>query len=296
MSFRSGFAAIIGRPNAGKSTLLNSLVGQKITIVSPRSQTTRNCIRAIVNGEDYQLVFLDTPGIHKPQNKLGQYMMRAQREAQEGCDVIVAMVTADDRFGPTDEAMLEGLREAQCPCIAVINKMDAADPELLKSVRSSLEKYTFLESVHCISALTGEGLSELLGTLVGLLPEGEAFFPPELVTDYPERFLASESIREKLLELLRDEVPHGVGVQIVQMKERANGDVYILADILCERKSHKGIIIGKGGSMLRTAGAAARAELEEALQCKVYLELFVKVQQDWRDSEKALKQLGYTQE
>ncbi|MDD6204708.1 MAG: GTPase Era [Firmicutes bacterium] len=294
MSYKSGFIAIVGRPNVGKSTLLNRIIGQKIAIVSPKSQTTRNCIRAIYNGEDCQMVFLDTPGIHKPQNKLGQYMMRSQRQAQDGCDAIVAMVTADDFFGPTDAAMLENLRATDCPCFAVINKMDAASPELLARTEQKLRQYDFLAGIIGISAVTGEGVDALLEALLGVLPEGEPFFPPDMVCDYPERFLAQEIIRERMLELLKDEVPHGVGVNIVQMRQRDNGKLYILADIFCERKSHKGIIIGKGGAMLRQIGTGAREELERVLDTGVYLELFVKVQEDWRNTEQSLKQLGYT--
>jgi len=294
MGFRSGFITIVGRPNVGKSTLLNRIMGQKIAIVSAKSQTTRNCIRGIYNTDNCQMVFLDTPGIHKPQNKLGEYMMRTQREAQEGCDAIVAMITADDFFGPTDTSMLENLKGVGCPCYAVINKMDVADPVLLVQAKERLKEYPYLKRVFSISAASGEGVDELLKELESILPEGPAFFPEDMVCDFPERFLAQEVIREKMLELLKDEVPHGVGVQIVKMQERANGKIYILADIFCERKSHKGIIIGKNGAMLRTIGTNARKELEELLEAGVFLELFVKIQEDWRNIERNLKQMGYT--
>ncbi|MBR3751145.1 MAG: GTPase Era [Clostridia bacterium] len=294
MGFRSGFITIVGRPNVGKSTLLNRIMGQKIAIVSAKSQTTRNCIRGIYNTDNCQMVFLDTPGIHKPQNKLGEYMMRTQREAQEGCDAIVAMITADDFFGPTDTSMLENLKGVGCPCYAVINKMDVADPVLLVQAKERLKEYPYLKRVFSISAASGEGVDELLKELESILPEGPAFFPEDMVCDFPERFLAQEVIREKMLELLKDEVPHGVGVQIVKMQERANGKIYILADIFCERKSHKGIIIGKNGAMLRTIGTNARKELEELLEAGVFLELFVKIQEDWRNVERNLKQMGYT--
>ena len=284
----------MGRPNVGKSTLLNRIMGQKIAIVSAKSQTTRNCIRGIYNTDNCQMVFLDTPGIHKPQNKLGEYMMRTQREAQEGCDAIVAMITADDFFGPTDTSMLENLKGVGCPCYAVINKMDVADPVLLVQAKERLKEYPYLKRVFSISAASGEGVDELLKELESILPEGPAFFPEDMVCDFPERFLAQEVIREKMLELLKDEVPHGVGVQIVKMQERANGKIYILADIFCERKSHKGIIIGKNGAMLRTIGTNARKELEELLEAGVFLELFVKIQEDWRNIERNLKQMGYT--
>ena len=294
MGFRSGFITIVGRPNVGKSTILNRIMGQKIAIVSAKSQTTRNCIRGIYNTDNCQMVFLDTPGIHKPQNKLGEYMMRTQREAQEGCDAIVAMITADDFFGPTDTSMLENLKGVGCPCYAVINKMDVADPVLLVQAKERLKEYPYLKRVFSISAASGEGVDELLKELESILPEGPAFFPEDMVCDFPERFLAQEVIREKMLELLKDEVPHGVGVQIVKMQERANGKIYILADIFCERKSHKGIIIGKNGAMLRTIGTNARKELEELLEAGVFLELFVKIQEDWRNIERNLKQMGYT--
>ncbi len=294
MDFRSGFVTIVGRPNVGKSTLINKILGQKIAIVSAKSQTTRNCIRGIYNSDNCQIVFLDTPGIHKPQNKLGEYMMRAQREAQEGCDAIVAMITADDFFGPTDTSMLENLKGATCPCYAVINKMDAADPLLLAQAKEKLEKYDYLKKVFLISAATGDGVDQLLHELEATMPEGPAFFPDDMICDFPERFLAQEVIREKMLELLKEEVPHGVGVQIVQMQERANGKIYILADIFCERKSHKGIIIGKNGAMLRNIGTNARTELEELLETGVYLELFVKIQEDWRNLDRSLRQMGYS--
>lgn len=293
MGFKSGFITIIGRPNVGKSTLMNRLLGQKIAIVSAKSQTTRNCIRGILTTDDYQMVFLDTPGIHKPQNKLGEYMMKAQRQAQEGCDAIVAMVTADERFGPTDTAMLDNLRGVSCPCYAIVNKMDAASPVHLEAVKQRLSEYEYLQQVFFISATSGEGTDALLQTLIDMLPEGPAFFPDDLVCDFPERFLAQEVVREKMLEVLMDEVPHGVGVDIVKMQERSGGKLYILADIFCERKSHKGIIIGKNGSMLKTIGTNARIELEELLEAPVFLELFVKVQQDWRNMDGNLRQLGY---
>jgi GTP-binding protein Era len=204
------------------------------------------------------------------------------------------MITADDFFGPTDTSMLENLKGTSCPCYAVINKMDAADPVLLVQAKEKLKEYPYLKKVFLISAVNGEGVDELLKELESILPEGPAFFPEDMVCDFPERFLAQEVIREKMLELLKDEVPHGVGVQIVKMQERANGKIYILADIFCERKSHKGIIIGKNGAMLRTIGTNARKELEELLEAGVFLELFVKIQEDWRNIERNLKQMGYT--
>ena len=291
---KAGFAAIIGRPNVGKSTLLNRLLGQKVAIVTPRSQTTRNLIKGILTEPEYQIVFLDTPGIHKPKNKLGEYMMKEQKGSVDGVDCVIAMLAADEFFGPLDREMLTGLSNMSCPVFLVINKTDSAGKEEIDALKAKALECAGITDVFEISALNGDNIGALLEAVINAMPEGPAFFPDDIVSDYPEKFLASEVIREKMLMLLKEEVPHGTGVEIEKMQQRSNGTTYILANILCERDSHKGIIIGKNGSMLKKIGAEARLELEELLQCPIYLELFVKVQKDWRNSQSVLKQLGYS--
>lgn len=291
---KAGFAAIIGRPNVGKSTLLNRLLGQKVAIVTPRSQTTRNLIKGILTEPEYQIVFLDTPGIHKPKNKLGEYVMKEQKGSVDGVDCVIAMLAADEFFGPLDREMLTGLSNMSCPVFLVINKTDSAGKEEIDALKAKALECAGITDVFEISALNGDNIGALLEAVVSVMPEGPAFFPDDIVSDYPEKFLASEVIREKMLMLLKEEVPHGTGVEIEKMQQRSNGTTYILANILCERDSHKGIIIGKNGSMLKKIGAEARLELEELLQCPIYLELFVKVQKDWRNSQSVLKQLGYS--
>lgn len=291
---KAGFAAIIGRPNVGKSTLLNRLLGQKVAIVTPRSQTTRNLIKGILTEPEYQIVFLDTPGIHKPKNKLGEYMMKEQKGSVDGVDCVIAMLAADEFFGPLDREMLTGLSNMSCPVFLVINKTDSAGKEEIDALKAKALECAGITDVFEISALNGDNIGALLEAVVSVMPGGPAFFPDDIVSDYPEKFLASEVIREKMLMLLKEEVPHGTGVEIEKMQQRSNGTTYILANILCERDSHKGIIIGKNGSMLKKIGAEARLELEELLQCQIYLELFVKVQKDWRNSQSVLKQLGYS--
>ena len=291
---KAGFAAIIGRPNVGKSTLLNRLLGQKVAIVTPRSQTTRNLIKGILTEPEYQIVFLDTPGIHKPKNKLGEYMMKEQKGSVDGVDCVIAMLAADEFFGPLDREMLTGLSNMSCPVFLVINKTDSVGKEEIDALKAKALECAGITDVFEISALNGDNTGALLEAVINAMPEGPAFFPDDIVSDYPEKFLASEVIREKMLMLLKEEVPHGTGVEIEKMQQRSNGTTYILANILCERDSHKGIIIGKNGSMLKKIGAEARLELEELLQCPIYLELFVKVQEDWRNSQSVLKQLGYS--
>lgn len=291
---KAGFAAIIGRPNVGKSTLLNRLLRQKVAIVTPRSQTTRNLIKGILTEPEYQIVFLDTPGIHKPKNKLGEYMMKEQKSSVDGVDCVIAMLAADEFFGPLDREMLTGLSNMECPVFLVINKTDSAEEEEIDALKAKALECVSATKVFAISALNGDNIGTLLEAVINAMPEGPAFFPDDIVSDYPEKFLASEVIREKMLMLLKEEVPHGTGVEIEKMQQRSNGTTYILANILCERDSHKGIIIGKSGSMLKKIGAEARLELEELLQCPIYLELFVKVQKDWRNSQSVLKQLGYS--
>lgn len=290
---KSGFVAIIGRPNVGKSTLLNRILGQKVAIVSDKSQTTRNTIKGILSTEDYQIVFMDTPGIHKSKTKLGEYMMKEQRLATVDAEAILALLDASDYFGPTDRQMLQSLEDCENPVFVVINKTDAAEKEQIDALKSEIAQFSNIYKVVEVSAISGQGIDKLLNEILAVLPEGPKYFPEDQISDYPQKFLAAEVIREKALLLLREEVPHGVGVLVQQMKQRANGNLYIQADIVCERATHKGIIIGKNGSMLKEIGTLARTELEELLDAPVFLEIFVKIEEDWRNKSRFLKELGY---
>jgi len=291
--FKSGFVVICGRPNVGKSTLMNKMIGQKIAIVSPKPQTTRNTIRGILTGDDFQIVFLDTPGIHKPKSKLNEYMAKSQKEANSGADVIVIMLDATEPLGRTDIFILESYKNYKTPIIVLVNKIDLIDNDALYNFLASLSQFTYPYAVIPISAEKEIGVEVLQENLLELLPQGPKYFPDDMVCDFPERFLASELIREKALILLNQEIPHGIGVNITKMEENEGRKLLIQADVFCERDSHKGIIIGKGGSMLRQIGEAARIELQELLETEIYLELYVKVKENWRNSGAALKELGY---
>ncbi|MBE7091918.1 MAG: GTPase Era [Clostridiales bacterium] len=293
MAYKSGFCVLCGRPNVGKSTLMNHFVGQKVAIVSPKAQTTRNCIRGILTGDDYQIVFLDTPGIHKPKCKLNEFMVKEQKEAAIGADFTCVMLDITQPIGSTDEHIIEEYASSDIPCAIVLNKIDLVQKETVISYLTRLAKYDCM--IIPVSAQTGEGAEELLSVIKQHLPEGPQYFPEDMVCDFPERFLAAEVIREKALLNLNEEIPHGIGVNINQMQEQANGNIRISADIICERDSHKGIIIGKKGAMIKTIGTLARQELEALLETKVYIELFVKVRDNWRNSNTALKDLGYTE-
>ncbi len=292
-NYKSGFCVLCGRPNVGKSTLMNYFVGQKVAIVSPKAQTTRNCIRGILTDDDFQIVFLDTPGIHKPKCKLNEFMMKTQKEAAIGADFTCVMLDITQEIGSTDEHIIEEYSTSGIPCAIVLNKIDCVEKEKVVSYITKLAKYDVM--IIPVSAETGEGTDELLKVIKEHLPEGPQYFPEDMVCDFPERFLASEIIREKALLNLNEEIPHGIGVSIEAMQEQHNGNIRITADIICERDSHKGIIIGKKGAMIKTIGTQAREELEALLETKVYIELFVKVRDNWRNSNNALKDLGYTE-
>lgn len=292
-NFKSGFCVLCGRPNVGKSTLMNYFVGQKVAIVSPKAQTTRNCIRGILTEKDKQIVFLDTPGIHKPKCKLNEYMAKTQKEASVGADFTCIMIDISQPIGKTDEHIIKEYSSSQIPCAIVINKIDTVERQTVLDTLAYLAEYNV--PLVPVSAVTGEGCDELLKMISSHLPEGPKYFPDDMVCDFPERFLASELIREKALLNLNEEVPHGIGVNINEMREQDNGNIRISADIMCERESHKGIIIGKGGSMIKKIGSEAREELEYLLDTKVYIELFVKVKENWRNSLSALKDLGYSE-
>lgn len=292
--FKSGFVTIIGRPNVGKSTLMNYLIGEKISIISNKPQTTRNTIQTILTKEDYQIVFLDTPGIHKPKHKLGEYMVKVANKTLNEVDVILFLITPDEAVGAGGRYIIEQLKTVNTPVLLVINKVDAFKNEnIAKTIESYTKEYNFKEVVP-ISALTGKNVDELVGLIVENLPEGPQYFPSDMITDQPEKFIVSEIIREKILKNLDEEVPHGTAVEIISMKEEKSSKlININATIYCEKDSHKAIIIGKGGLMLKKIGQSAREDMEALLGSKIYLELWVKVKKDWRDSPSTLRDLGY---
>ncbi|MDY5771711.1 MAG: GTPase Era [Anaerovoracaceae bacterium] len=292
---KTGFIGIIGRPNVGKSTLLNSILGEKIAITTDKPQTTRNTIRGIYTRSDVQMVFIDTPGIHKPHSKLGAYMTESAVNTFKEVDVILFLVDSDMSKGPGDKYILEMLKDVHTPKILVINKIDTMEPEYFRRIYDEYSALGIFEDVFGTSALEGRNVDRLIGRIEDFLQEGPMFFPEDMVTDHPERFIVSEIIREKLLLYLNDEVPHGVAVEIESFREEP-GITRIGAVIYCERKSHKGIIIGKQGKKLKGVGKAARLEIEALLGCKVFLELWVKVRENWRDSDIALSNFGYKDE
>lgn len=292
--FCSGFVVILGRPNVGKSTLMNALVGEKVAIVSPRAQTTRNRIMGVMTREDVQIVFLDTPGIHAPRNKLGQYMMGAVRDALEGIDAAILMLDATD----VRAADLELLRKyANLPVkkAIVVNKIDQVDAGVLAPLLQRLGEEK-ADAYLPVSALKRKGLDALVDQLAAWLPPGPKYFPDDMVTDQPERVIVAEMIREKALRNLREEIPHGIGVEVLSMENQGDETraVTIHANVFCEKDSHKGILIGKGGEMLRRIGEQARGDIERLLGQRVNLQLWVKVRPDWRNRAEDLRTLGYT--
>lgn len=295
-NFKSGFVAIVGRPNVGKSTLLNRIVGQKIAIMSDKAQTTRNKIQGVYTTENEQIVFIDTPGIHKPKHRLGDFMVETAYSAMREVDVILFMVNADQERGKGDDLIIERLKNSSVPVYLVINKIDKIHPDvLLEQIEDYSSQMAFAEVVP-ISAMQGNNFERLMATLIAHLPEGPQYFPDDQITDHPERFIVSELIREKVLFFTRDEVPHSVAVTIDSMKRNENNKIQIQATIIVERDSQKGIIIGKGGKMLKLIGTKARLDIEHLLGDKVFLELWVKVQKDWRDKQTHLKDFGYRNE
>ena len=289
--FLSGFAAIVGRPNVGKSTMMNAMVGEKVAIVSSRPQTTRNRIMGVATAPDHQIVFLDTPGLHKPRTKLGEYMVKSVEGAMDGIDVLLVLVDVSD-VGPQDRAIVEEMAARKVKKILVLNKTDIVDEaKLMATIQSfSAEKY---DAIVPISARTGKNMEELRRLIVSFLPPGPKYFPDDMMTDQPERVICAEIIREKALLHLRDEVPHGVGVEMMRIQKLSENMTEIHATIYCERASHKGIIIGKQGAMLRTIGAEARRDIENLLGTRVNLQLWVKVREDWRNRMDDLRTLGY---
>ncbi len=295
MSFKSGFVTIIGRPNVGKSTLLNLLTGEKIAIMSSKPQTTRHAIRTVVTTDNYQMIFVDTPGIHKPKNKLGEYMMQEAFKTLDEVDVVVFLVDATDKaIGPGDSMIIEELGKTGAPVILLINKIDLVEKQaLLPLIAQYSQAYDF-EEIIPISAIKSDTSKLVMDAIEKLLPIGEKYYPDDMLTDQHEKVLAQELIREKLLNLLSDEVPHGIGVEVIRFKEIQNKNlVEIDANIYCEKESHKGIIIGKDGVMLKKVGMQARKDMERLFDAKVFLKLWVKVKDDWRNSDFMLNELGY---
>ena len=291
--YKSGFVALIGRPNVGKSTLMNHLIGQKIAITSRKPQTTRNRIQTVYTDERGQIVFLDTPGIHKAKNKLGEYMVTAAENTLREVDAVLWLVEPGEYIGAGEQHIAEILGRCKKPVILVINKIDKAEKEKLPAAREAYGKLFPFEEILMVSALRSLHLNQILDTLYRLLPEGPQFFDEDTVTDQPMRQIAAELIREKALRMLDDEIPHGIAVTIERMTERKNGMIDIEATIVCERDSHKGIIIGKGGSMLKKIGTAARMEIGNLMDTQVNLKLWVKVRKEWRDSDLFMKNYGY---
>lgn len=293
---KSGFVAIVGRPNVGKSTLLNRIVGQKIAIMSDKAQTTRNKIQGVYTTDKTQIVFIDTPGIHKPKHRLGDYMVEAAYSALHEVEVVLFMVAADQKRGKGDDMIIERLKKLSVPVYLVINKIDKIHPnDLLEQIDDFKAQMDFAQIIP-ISATQGNNFETLMSELEKIMPAGPQYFPEDQITDHPEYFVVSELIREKILQLTRDEVPHSVAVVIDSMKRKHDEKVQIQATIIIERDSQKGIIIGKGGSMLKKIGTQARKDIEKLLGDKVYLELWVKVQKDWRDKQVYLTDFGYRKE
>lgn len=292
--YKSGFVTLIGRPNVGKSTLMNQLIGQKIAITSDKPQTTRNRIQTVYTEEKGQIIFLDTPGIHKAKNKLGEYMVNVAERTLNEVDAILWLVEPTTFIGAGERYIIEQLSKVKTPVILVINKVDTVKKEeILKYIAAYKDVHSFAEIVP-VSALKGENTSHLIETIFSHLPEGPQYFDEDTITDQPERQIVAELVREKALRLLNDEIPHGIAVAIDRMKERPGSDIVdIDATIVCERDSHKGIIIGKNGEKLKRIGTAARKEIENLLDMHVNLKLWVKVKKDWRDSDFLLKNYGY---
>ncbi|MCC0629937.1 GTPase Era [Clostridioides sp. ES-S-0108-01] len=293
--FKSGFVSIVGRPNVGKSTLMNNVVGEKIAIMSDKPQTTRNTIQAVYTDEEMQIVFLDTPGIHKPKNKLGEFMVKAATEAFKNVDLILFVVDDSKKIGPGDRKIIEDLRSVKTPIILVVNKIDQLDQkdELFDIIKMYDNEGIFKEIVP-ISALKGKNTDTLIKVIQNYLEEGPKYFPDYMITDQPERVLIAELIREKVLHYLNDEIPHGVAVEIEKMKARNDKEIVdVSAVIYCERDSHKGIIIGKNGRKLKGIGKSARQDIELLLGSQINLQLWVKVKENWRNLQNYINNFGY---
>ncbi len=292
-NFKSGFISIIGRPNVGKSTFMNKVLGQKIAIMSDKPQTTRNKVQGVYTTEDTQMIFIDTPGIHKPKHQLGEHMMKVARNTLKETEVILFIINAAEEIGRGDEYIIDMLKNTRTPIILVLNKIDLVHPDdLLKQIDVYKDKLEFSDVVP-ISALQGNNVETLLEVIGNYLPEGPMYYPEDRVTDHPEHFIVSELIREKALHLTSQEIPHAIGVEVEKMKADKGDKIHVQAVIYVERDSQKGMVIGKGGKMLKEIGKLARTDIENLLGNKVYLELWVKVQKDWRNKSNFIRSLGY---
>ncbi len=295
-NYKSGFVSIVGRPNVGKSTFLNRIVGQKIAIMSDKPQTTRNKIQGVVTTDDSQIVFIDTPGIHKPKHALGDFMNKMAKQTIPDVDVVLFMINANEKIGPGDRFVIDLLSRTKSPVFLVINKIDLIHPdELLPIIETYQAEFDFAEIVP-ISALQGNNVERLFDVLKTYIPEGPQYYPDDQVTDHPERFIMAELIREKVLHFTHEEVPHSVAVTIEKIERDDNGKVHVMANIIVERSSQKGILIGKQGAMMKQIGTGARREIERLLGSKVYLELWVKVQKDWRNKQIHLREFGFKED
>lgn len=291
--FKSGFVAIVGRPNVGKSTFMNYVLGQKIAIMSDKAQTTRNKIQGVYTKDDAQIVFLDTPGIHKPKHELGEFMVKSAYSALKEVDAVLFMVNVSEKRGPGDDFIIEKLKGIKTPIFLVLNKIDLVTPEVLLERVESYKDALDFPGVFPISVLQGNNVNELMEGLINALPEGPQYYPADQITDHPEYFVVSELIREKILQLTQEEIPHSVAVTVDKMQKDEFDKVHVYANIIVERKSQKGIIIGKGGRLLKEIGTRARRDIQQLLGNKVYLELWVKVEKDWRKRKSNLQEYGY---
>ena len=291
--FKSGFVAVVGRPNVGKSTLINALIDDKIVIVSDKAQTTRNRIVCVYTDEKKQIVFMDTPGIHKPKHKLGEFMVDQAVDSLREVEAVLFVVAANEKRGPGDNFVIEQLRKVNVPVFLIVNKIDTMEKQdLLEAIVSYENSYPF-EAVVPISAKEKDNIEEVVNLLEKHLPEGPKYFPDDMITDQPERLIISDIVREKILLQTHDEIPHAIAVDVDEMKTREDGTTYVRATIYVERDSQKGIIIGKQGAMLKTIGRQARGDVERLLATKVFLDLWVKVKKDWRNKSAMLSELGY---
>ncbi|CAM3074577.1 GTPase Era [Staphylococcus argensis] len=293
---KSGFVSIIGRPNVGKSTFVNRVIGHKIAIMSDKPQTTRNKIQGVMTQEDAQIIFLDTPGIHKPKHKLGDYMMRVARNTLAEIDAIMFMVNISEDIGRGDEYIMEMLKHVNTPVFLVLNKIDLVHPDDLMPKIEQYQTYMDFTEIVPISALEGHNVDHFIEVLKSYLPEGPKYYPDDQISDHPEQFVVSELIREKILHLTSEEIPHSIGVNVDRMIKESESRVRIEATIFVERNSQKGIVIGKGGKKLKEVGKRARLDIEHLLGSKVYLELWVKVQKDWRNKVNFIRQMGYIED
>lgn len=292
-AYKSGFVAVVGRPNVGKSTLINGLIDDKIVIVSDKAQTTRNRIICVYTDEKKQIVFMDTPGIHKPKHKLGEFMVVAATESLKEVEAVLFVVAGNEKRGPGDNFIIEKLKEVKVPVFLLINKIDTISKDKVAEVILSYKDTYPFEGIIPISAMEKVKLADVMNSLESVLPEGPQYFPEDMITDQPERLIIADIVREKILLSTREEIPHAIAVDVDEMKTRPDGTTYIRATVYCERESQKGIIIGKGGALLKTIGQEAREETQRLLATKVFLDLWVKVKKDWRNKPGILSELGY---